>query len=144
MDLYRNDLSPLLLSQVRIFREIHDNLYKSERRLSPASVLFPPPSSRRDSHRVGGASRGRLSLSPCAPTTLSSLHGDNPAFVSNPLSQHFLPLAPLPSSSVALHCDNSAYSGKLGSFLCMEIIARWEMIAKRAQHNIKFPVVILG
>ncbi|XP_067095368.1 vasopressin V2 receptor-like [Osmerus mordax] len=103
----------ITVCQVRIFREIHDNVYQTERRLSPASVFLPPPSSRRDSHRVGGASRGRLSLSPCAPTTLSTLHGDDPAFDSNPLSQHFLPLAPLASSSVALHCDNSAYSGEL-------------------------------
>ncbi|XP_022618794.1 vasopressin V2 receptor-like [Seriola dumerili] len=52
----------ITVCQVRIFKEIHNNLYlKSERRLSPTSL----PPSRRDSQRGGGGggSRGRSSLS---------------------------------------------------------------------------------
>ncbi|TKS76554.1 Vasopressin V2 receptor [Collichthys lucidus] len=97
--------------QVRIFNEIHNNLYlKSERRLSPTSL----PPSRRDSQRAGGGgggggSRGRSSL----PLYVSPLMFNNPvshtSFDPGSTYQH-LPMGPLRSSSIASHCDIHTYS----------------------------------
>ncbi|KAE8292745.1 Vasopressin V2 receptor [Larimichthys crocea] len=104
---------PFLPPQVRIFNEIHNNLYlKSERRLSPTSL----PPSRRDSQRAGGAgggggggSRGRSSL----PLYVSPLMFNNPvshtSFDPGSTYQH-LPMGPLRSNSIASHCDIHTYT----------------------------------
>ncbi|XP_023248718.1 vasopressin V2 receptor-like [Seriola lalandi dorsalis] len=100
----------ITVCQVRIFKEIHNNLYlKSERRLSPTSL----PPSRRDSQRGGGGggggSRGRSSLSLYV----------SPLMYNNPVSHtsfdpgstyHHLPLGPLRSDSITSHCDNQTYT----------------------------------
>ncbi|XP_071333557.1 vasopressin V2 receptor-like [Trachinotus anak] len=102
----------ITVCQVRIFKEIHNNLYlKSERRLSPTSL----PPSRRDSQRGGGGggggggSRGRSSLS----LYVSPLMYNNPAsrtdFESRSTYQH-LPMGPLRSASLASHCDIHTYT----------------------------------
>ncbi|TKS76564.1 Vasopressin V2 receptor [Collichthys lucidus] len=98
----------ITVCQVRIFNEIHNNLYlKSERRLSPTSL----PPSRRDSQRAGGGggSRGRSSL----PLYVSPLMFNNPvshtSFDPGSTYQH-LPMGPLRSSSMASHCDIHTYS----------------------------------
>uniref|UniRef100_UPI003AAAC202 vasopressin V2 receptor-like n=1 Tax=Centroberyx gerrardi TaxID=166262 RepID=UPI003AAAC202 len=90
----------ITVCQVRIFKEIHNNLYlKSERRLSPASL----PPSRRDSHRGGGgASRGRCSSSLYALPTTFDNHGSHTSF--DPVSTYQnLPMGPLRSPSIASH-----------------------------------------
>ncbi|XP_040007700.1 vasopressin V2 receptor-like [Xiphias gladius] len=88
----------ITVCQVRIFNEIHNNLYlKSERRLSPTSL----PPSRRDSQRGGGGgegSRGRSSLSLCVSPLTSSNPVSHPGFGTGSTCQH-LPLGPLRSSS---------------------------------------------
>ncbi|TMS16236.1 Vasopressin V2 receptor [Larimichthys crocea] len=104
----------ITVCQVRIFNEIHNNLYlKSERRLSPTSL----PPSRRDSQRAGGAggagggggSRGRSSL----PLYVSPLMFNNPvshtSFDPGSTYQH-LPMGPLRSNSIASHCDIHTYT----------------------------------
>nr|XP_046253901.1 vasopressin V2 receptor-like [Scatophagus argus] len=98
----------ITVCQVRIFREIHNNLYlKSERRLSPASL----PPSRQDSHRGGGGGggRGRSSL----PLYVSPLMFNNPvshtSFDAGSTYQH-LPMGPLRSGSVTPHCDIHSYA----------------------------------
>ncbi len=102
---------PSLFLQVRIFKEIHNNLYlKSDRRLSPAS-LSP---SRRDSQRGGGGgggggSRGRSSL----PLYVSPLMFNNPgshtSFDPGSTYQH-LPMGPLRSNSIPSHYDIHTYT----------------------------------
>ncbi|XP_034058440.1 vasopressin V2 receptor-like isoform X1 [Gymnodraco acuticeps] len=93
----------ITVCQVRIFKEIHNNLYlKSDRRLSPAS-LSP---SRRDSQRGEGVRR----------------RSDLPLYVSplvfkNPLNDSSFSPAPVyqPSNSVTSHSDNTYtadYEGK--------------------------------
>ncbi|KAM4610135.1 vasopressin V2 receptor-like [Polymixia lowei] len=96
----------ITVCQVRIFKEIHNNLYlKSERCLSPASLL----PSRRESQRRGGSSRGRSSLSLYAPPDIFSNHGDKSIFDPGSTYQH-LPMGPLRSNSVASHCDRHTYT----------------------------------
>ncbi|XP_047439539.1 vasopressin V2 receptor-like isoform X2 [Mugil cephalus] len=103
----------ITVCQVRIFKEIHNNLYlKSERRLSPTSL---PPSGR-DSQRGaaateggGGGGRGRSSL----PIYVSPLMFNNsesqPSFEPGSTYQH-LPMGPLRSSSIPSHCEIHSYS----------------------------------
>ncbi|KAM9351385.1 vasopressin V2 receptor-like [Symphorus nematophorus] len=99
----------ITVCQVRIFMEIHNNLYrKSERRLSPASL----PPSRRDSQRGGGGGggggRGRSGL----PLYVSPLMFNNPvshtSFDPGSTYQH-LPMGPLRSNSIN-HCDIHSYT----------------------------------
>ncbi|XP_075958645.1 vasopressin V2 receptor-like [Anarhichas minor] len=95
----------ITVCQVRIFMEIHNNLYlKSERRLSPAS--FPP--SRRDSQRGGGGggggSRGRSSLSPYVSPLKLNNPGSDTSFDPGSIYQH-PPIGPLRSNSMVSHCD---------------------------------------
>lgn len=99
---------PSLFPQVRIFMEIHNNLYlKSERHLSPASL----PTSRRDSQRGAGAggSRGRSSL----PLYVSPLMFNNPgshtSFDPGSTYQN-VPMGPLRSNSFPSHCDIHTYT----------------------------------
>lgn len=99
--------------QVRIFMEIHNNLYlKSERRLSPTSVSVP----RQDGQRGGGgSSRGRSSLS----LHISPLIFNNPMIPgsSDPGStyQH-LPMAPLGSPRCEIHSFTALPSGDSHTF----------------------------
>lgn len=96
-----------LPAQVRIFMEIHNNLYlKSERRLSPASLL----KSSRDIQRTGGAaSRGTCSLSLHAPPFLFDSNGSHTSFESGFSHQH-LPMGPLRSNSITSHCDTHTHT----------------------------------
>lgn len=91
---------PVLFPQVRIFREIHNNLYlKSERRLSPASL----PPSRRDSQRGGGGGcRGRSSVSLYVSPLVFSNPGTHTSFD--------LPMGPLRCNSITSHCDIHTYT----------------------------------
>ncbi|XP_045911416.1 vasopressin V2 receptor-like [Micropterus dolomieu] len=91
----------ITVCQVRIFKEIHNNLYlKSEHRLSPAS-LTP---SRRDSQRGGGGgSRGRSSLSLYVSPHILNNPGSQPSFDPASIYQH-LPMGPL-RSNTALQPD---------------------------------------
>ncbi|XP_028265193.1 vasopressin V2 receptor-like [Parambassis ranga] len=96
----------ITICQVRIFKEIHNNLYlKSAHRMSPTSV----PSSRPDSHRGGGGGRGRSSL----PLYVSPLMFNNTGAQTNldcgPDYQH-LQMGPLTSNSVPSHCDIHTYT----------------------------------
>ncbi|XP_074537016.1 vasopressin V2 receptor-like [Halichoeres trimaculatus] len=96
----------ITVCQVRIFKEIHNNLYlKSDRRLSPPSL----PPSRRDSQRGGGGVRGRSSLSLYV----------SPIMFNNPVSQTSLepgstfaqvPMSQLRSDSMMSHCDIHTYT----------------------------------
>ncbi|XP_044066018.1 vasopressin V2 receptor-like isoform X3 [Siniperca chuatsi] len=96
----------LSLPQVRIFKEIHNNLYlKSERRLSPASL----PPSRRDSQRGGGGSRGRSSLSLYVSPLTFNNPGSHTSFDSGSTFQH-LPMGPLRSNSITSHYDIHTYT----------------------------------
>ncbi|KAM3871820.1 vasopressin V2 receptor-like [Diretmus argenteus] len=98
----------ITLCQVRIFKEIHNNLYlKSERRVSPASL----PPSRRDSQRGegGGANRGRSSLSLYAPPPTMCNNGSHTSFKPESTYQH-LPMGPLTSNSIGSHCDGHTYT----------------------------------
>ncbi|XP_054868798.1 vasopressin V2 receptor [Amphiprion ocellaris] len=80
----------ITVCQVRIFREIHNNLYlKSERRLSPSSIT----ASRRDSQRGGGA-RGKSSL----PLHVSPLVFNNPGSQTS-CESSCLPMGPVRSTS---------------------------------------------
>ncbi|XP_068589946.1 vasopressin V2 receptor-like [Cebidichthys violaceus] len=107
----------ITVCQVRIFMEIHNNLYlKSERRLSPASL----PPSRRDSQRGrgggggaggggaggggGGNSRGRSSLSLYVSPLMFNNPGSDTSFDPTSIYQH-LPMGPLRSNSIVSHCD---------------------------------------
>ncbi|XP_076023195.1 vasopressin V2 receptor-like [Genypterus blacodes] len=92
----------ITVCQVRIFMEIHNNLYlKSKGRLSPASL----PPSQRDIQRAGeGAGGGRCSLSLHAPRLLYNNNGSHTGFESGFTQQH-LPMGPLRSNSSASHCD---------------------------------------
>ncbi|XP_041800924.1 vasopressin V2 receptor-like, partial [Chelmon rostratus] len=101
----------ITVCQVRIFKEIHNNLYlKSVRRLSPASV----PPSRRDSQRGGGGgggggggSRGRSSL----PLYVPPLMFNNPvSHTSFDSTYQHLPMGPLRSHSITPQCDIHAYT----------------------------------
>ncbi|XP_051804931.1 vasopressin V2 receptor [Acanthochromis polyacanthus] len=81
----------ITVCQVRIFREIHNNLYlKSERRLSPSSLT----ASRRDSQRRGGA-RGKSGL----PLHVSPLVFNNPRNQTS-CDSSCLPMGPIRSSSI--------------------------------------------
>uniref|UniRef100_A0AAQ6A412 G-protein coupled receptors family 1 profile domain-containing protein n=1 Tax=Amphiprion ocellaris TaxID=80972 RepID=A0AAQ6A412_AMPOC len=81
----------ITVCQVRIFREIHNNLYlKSERRLSPSSIT----ASRRDSQRGGGA-RGKSSL----PLHVSPLVFNNPGSQTS-CESSCLPMGPVRSTSI--------------------------------------------
>ncbi|XP_070695371.1 vasopressin V2 receptor-like [Pempheris klunzingeri] len=98
----------ITVCQVRIFKEIHNNLYmKSERRLSPASL----PPSRRASQRGGGGggSRGRSSL----PLYVSPLMFNNPgshtSFDPGSTYQN-MPMGPVRSNSFPSHCDIHTYT----------------------------------
>ncbi|XP_054648565.1 vasopressin V2 receptor-like [Dunckerocampus dactyliophorus] len=72
----------ITVCQVRIFKEIHNNLYlKSERRLSPSSI----PPSRRGSHR-GGGGRGTSSLSLYVPPII--LNNTDPASITSHCGVH--------------------------------------------------------
>ncbi|XP_029994600.1 vasopressin V2 receptor-like [Sphaeramia orbicularis] len=100
----------ITVCQVRIFKEIHNNLYlKSVRYLSPASV----PSSRRESQRGGagggGVSRGRSSLSLYAPPLLYDTAENPTSFEPGSTYQH-LPLGPLTTSSISSHCDIHSFT----------------------------------
>ncbi|XP_034392559.1 vasopressin V2 receptor-like [Cyclopterus lumpus] len=89
----------ITVCQVRIFKEIHNNLYlKSERRLSPASL----PPSRRDSQRGRGGeggSRGRSSLSLYVSPLMFNNPGSDTIFDPGSIFQH-LPMGPLRSNSI--------------------------------------------
>ncbi|XP_029910661.1 vasopressin V2 receptor-like, partial [Myripristis murdjan] len=98
----------ITVCQVRIFKEIHNNLYlKSERRLSPASL----PASRRDSQRAGGGGggRGRSSLSLYPPPPIFNNHVSHSGFDPGPTCHH-MAMGPLGSGSMASHCDVHAYT----------------------------------
>ncbi|XP_044066015.1 vasopressin V2 receptor-like isoform X1 [Siniperca chuatsi] len=96
----------ITVCQVRIFKEIHNNLYlKSERRLSPASL----PPSRRDSQRGGGGSRGRSSLSLYVSPLTFNNPGSHTSFDSGSTFQH-LPMGPLRSNSITSHYDIHTYT----------------------------------
>ncbi|KAI3357830.1 hypothetical protein L3Q82_016213 [Scortum barcoo] len=94
----------ITVCQVRIFKEIHNNLYlKSERRLSPAS--FSP--SKRDSQRGGGRGRSSLPIY-ISPLTFNN-PGSHPSFDSGSTCQH-LPMSPLRSNSVPSQYDIHSYT----------------------------------
>ncbi|XP_054466018.1 vasopressin V2 receptor-like [Anoplopoma fimbria] len=98
----------ITVCQVRIFKEIHNNLYlKSERRLSPASL----PPTRRDSQRGrgGGGSRGRSSLPLYVPPIMFNNPGSDTGFDPGSIYQH-LPMGPLRSNSLVSHCDIHTYT----------------------------------
>ncbi|KAF7651579.1 hypothetical protein LDENG_00108940 [Lucifuga dentata] len=104
----------ITVCQVRIFMEIHNNLYlKSERSLSPASL----PPSKQDSQRGGGggggggrgASRGQSSLSLQVPPLTFDNYGSHTNFDSKSTNQD-LPLGPIMSNSITSHCDTHTYS----------------------------------
>ncbi|XP_019205496.1 vasopressin V2 receptor isoform X3 [Oreochromis niloticus] len=93
----------ITICQVRIFKEIHNNLYlKSDRRLSPAAL----PQLRKETQRGerGGGGGGKSNV----PFYVSPLMYNNPGNDSSldPVStyQH-LPMGPLRSSSITSHCD---------------------------------------
>ena len=97
---------------MRIFMEIHNNLYlKSERHLSPSSL----PPSRRDSQRGGGggggggSSRGRSSLPPYGSPIMFNNPATHTSFEPGSTYQH-LPMGPLRSNSIASHCDMHSYT----------------------------------
>ncbi|XP_049436154.1 vasopressin V2 receptor-like [Epinephelus fuscoguttatus] len=98
----------ITVCQVRIFMEIHNNLYlKSERRLSPSSLA----SSRRDSHKGGGGGgggRGRSSLSLYVSPLMFNNPGSDTIYDPGSIYQH-LPMGPLRSSSMS-HCDIHTYT----------------------------------
>ncbi|XP_056278633.1 vasopressin V2 receptor-like isoform X2 [Pseudoliparis swirei] len=98
----------ITVCQVRIFKEIQNNLYlKSERRLSPASL--PPP--KRDSQRGRGGeggSRGRSSLPLYVSPIMFNNPESDPSFDPGSTHQH-LPMAPLRSTSMS-HCDIHTYT----------------------------------
>ncbi|GLD53417.1 vasopressin V2 receptor-like protein [Lates japonicus] len=98
----------ITVCQVRIFKEIHNNLYlKSERRLTPTSL----PPSRRDSQRAGGGggSRERSSLSLYVSPVMYNNPVSHTSFVPGSTYQH-LPLGPLRSHSIPSHCDIHTYT----------------------------------
>ncbi|KAM7405294.1 hypothetical protein PAMP_012567 [Pampus punctatissimus] len=96
----------ITVCQVRIFREIHNNLHlKSERRLSPVS-LSP---SRGDSQRGGGGSRGRSSVSLHVSPLMFNNSVTHTSFDPGSTHQN-LPMGPLRSNSVTLHCDIHSYT----------------------------------
>ncbi|XP_042348062.1 vasopressin V2 receptor-like [Plectropomus leopardus] len=97
----------ITVCQVRIFKEIHTNLYlKSVRRLSPAS-LAP---SRRDSQRGGGVggSRGRSSMSLYVSPLMFNNPGSDTRCDPGSVYQH-LPMGPIRPSSIMSHCDIHTY-----------------------------------
>ncbi|XP_068188331.1 vasopressin V2 receptor-like isoform X2 [Antennarius striatus] len=90
----------ITVCQVRIFREIHNNLsLKSERRLSPA----PLSATRRNGHR-GGGSRGRCRLFLFAPPVTFHTSSN-----SGSMNQHPAP-GPAGSSSITAHHDTHTYT----------------------------------
>lgn len=96
--------------KVRIFREIHNNLYlKSERRLSPTSLASSRQDSQRGAAGGDGGGRGRSSL----PIYVSPLMFNNPesqpSFEPRSAFQH-LPMGPLRSNSIPSHCEIHSYS----------------------------------
>ncbi|CAJ1084408.1 vasopressin V2 receptor-like [Xyrichtys novacula] len=98
----------ITVCQVRIFKEIHNNLYlKSDRRLSPASL----PPSRRDSQRGGGVGggRGRSSLSLYAAPIIFNNPGSQTSLEPGSTFAH-LPMGPLRSNSMTSHCDIHTYT----------------------------------
>ncbi|XP_041654376.1 vasopressin V2 receptor-like [Cheilinus undulatus] len=100
----------ITVCQVRIFREIHNNLYlKSDRRLSPVPV--PPP--RQDSHRGGGGGggggRGRSSVSLYVSPIIFNNPGSQTSFEPVSTFVH-LPMGPLRSNSFTSHCDIHTYT----------------------------------
>ncbi|XP_030278361.1 vasopressin V2 receptor-like [Sparus aurata] len=104
----------ITVCQVRIFLEIHNNLYlKSERHLSPSSL----PPSRRDSQRGGGggggggggSSRGRSSLPPYVSPIMFNNPATHTSFEPGSTYQH-LPMGPLRSNSTTSHCDIHSYT----------------------------------
>ncbi|KAL3974976.1 hypothetical protein ACER0C_023602 [Sarotherodon galilaeus] len=93
----------ITICQVRIFKEIHNNLYlKSDRRLSPAAL----PQLRKETQRGerGGGGGGKSNV----PFYVSPLMYNNPGNDSSldPVSTYrHLPMGPLRSSSITSHCD---------------------------------------
>ncbi|KAK2851932.1 hypothetical protein Q5P01_008208 [Channa striata] len=98
----------ITVCQVRIFKEIHNNLYlKSECRVSPIGL----PSTSRDNQRGGGgggASRGSSVPLYVSPTIFSNTESD-PSFEPGSAYPQ-LPMGSLRSHSVASHCDIHTYS----------------------------------
>uniref|UniRef100_UPI0037E8845D vasopressin V2 receptor-like n=1 Tax=Semicossyphus pulcher TaxID=241346 RepID=UPI0037E8845D len=101
----------ITVCQVRIFKEIHNNLYlKSDRRLSPVSL----PPSRRDSQRGagaggGGGGRGRSSLSLYVSPIMFNNPGSSTSFEPGSTFVH-LPMGPVRSNSITSHCDIHTYT----------------------------------
>ncbi|XP_068453560.1 vasopressin V2 receptor-like [Clinocottus analis] len=90
----------ITVCQVRIFKEIHNNLYlKSERHLSPGGG----GGGGGGGGRGGGGSRGRCSLSLCVSHLMFNNHGSDTRFDPGSIYQH-LPMGPL-RSNMASHCD---------------------------------------
>ncbi|XP_008288395.1 vasopressin V2 receptor-like [Stegastes partitus] len=93
----------ITVCQVRIFKEIHNNLYlKSERRLSPTSITAVRRDSQRGGGGGGGGGRGKPGLH-VSPLTFSN-PTSQPSCDHESSRQH-LPMGPIGSSSVASRCD---------------------------------------
>ncbi|KAM9855914.1 vasopressin V2 receptor-like [Aulostomus maculatus] len=98
----------ITVCQVRIFREIHNNLYmKSERHLSSSSSSLRPP--RRDSQRGGG---GQPSLSLYTPPLMFNNPESPGSFEPGPSLQH-LPLSPPPVNKLSTSLDSHTLPSEL-------------------------------
>ncbi|XP_030590626.1 vasopressin V2 receptor-like [Archocentrus centrarchus] len=92
----------ITVCQVRIFKEIHNNLYlKSDRRLSPTIL----PQVRKHTQRGGGGGgRGKSNVPFYASPLVFNNSGSHSSFDSVSTYQH-LPMGPLRPSSITSHCD---------------------------------------
>ncbi|XP_026222916.1 vasopressin V2 receptor-like [Anabas testudineus] len=99
----------ITVCQVKIFKEIHNNLYlKSECHLSPSSL----PRTRRDSHREAGgdgAGRGSSNLPVHVSSHMFNSSGSDASFVPGSSCQH-LPMRSLRSNILASRCSSHSCS----------------------------------
>ncbi|XP_029291028.1 vasopressin V2 receptor-like [Cottoperca gobio] len=101
----------ITVCQVRIFKEIHNNLYlKSERRLSPASL---PPSTRDSRRREGWGGGERSNLSLYVSPLMFNTPGSDSSFHPPPIYQH-PPMAALRSPCDTYTADYPVSDKNLG------------------------------